>query len=113
MQTESLDLAQVSRTLAVIRDELAHLNARVHALEASKGAVGPAAAPVVADRAPAPAAQPEPVSEELIVVISAAIAAFLGKKPHIRQIRLIGGASWVQQGRATVQASHQLDVHHR
>ena len=40
--------------------------------------------------------------------ISAAIAAFLGKKPHIRQIRLLGSAAWSQQGRLTIQASHAL-----
>jgi methylmalonyl-CoA carboxyltransferase large subunit len=52
------------------------------------------------------------LSEELLLVISAAIAAFLGKKPHIRQIRLLGSAAWPQQGRVTIQASHALSVHH-
>ena len=44
-------------------------------------------------------------------MISAAIAAFVGKKAHIRQIRLIGSAAWAQQGRVTIQASHALSVH--
>jgi methylmalonyl-CoA carboxyltransferase large subunit len=62
---------------------------------------------------PAPTApEAEDLSEELIVVISAAIAAFLGKKPHIRQIRLLGAAAWAQQGRVTIQASHNLAVRH-
>jgi methylmalonyl-CoA carboxyltransferase large subunit len=47
-----------------------------------------------------------------VLVISAAIAAFLGKKPHVRQIRLLGSAAWAQQGRATIQASHSLPVKH-
>jgi methylmalonyl-CoA carboxyltransferase large subunit len=41
-------------------------------------------------------------------VIGAAIAAYLGKKPHIRQIRLLGTTGWAQQGRLTIQASHAL-----
>ena len=39
-------------------------------------------------------------------MISAAIAAYLGVMPHIRQISLVGGAFWAQQGRVTIQASH-------
>jgi methylmalonyl-CoA carboxyltransferase large subunit len=46
------------------------------------------------------------------VVISAAVAAFLGKKPHLRQVRLVGTSSWSQQGRATIQASHALVTRH-
>ncbi len=42
------------------------------------------------------------------MVISAAVAAFLGKRPHIRQIRLLGAAAWAHQGRLTIQASHAL-----
>jgi methylmalonyl-CoA carboxyltransferase large subunit len=52
------------------------------------------------------------VSEEVVLVISAAVAAFLGKKPHIRQIRLLGSAAWAQQGRVTIQASHALSGQH-
>jgi methylmalonyl-CoA carboxyltransferase large subunit len=65
-------------------------------LEAAAGAAG--------QLAPTPSA--EGLSEELLVVISAAIAAFLGKRPHLRQIRVLGSAAWAQQGRATLQASH-------
>jgi methylmalonyl-CoA carboxyltransferase large subunit len=62
-------------------------------------------------------APPKPASEglteELLVVLSAAVAAFLGKKAPIRQIRLLGSAAWAQQGRVSIQASHRLSVHHR
>jgi methylmalonyl-CoA carboxyltransferase large subunit len=58
-----------------------------------------------AGRTPAPPAA-EPLSEELVMVISAAIAAFLGKRPHIRQIRLLRSDAWAQQGRTTIHASH-------
>ena len=44
--------------------------------------------------------------------LAEAIAAFLGKKAHIRQIRLIGSTTWSQQGRVNIQASHTFSVHH-
>ena len=47
------------------------------------------------------------LSEELILVISAAIAAYLGKKAPIRGIRLLGSDAWSHQGRLTIQASHE------
>ena len=60
---------------------------------------------------PARPAVAEGLSEELILVIGAAIAAFVGKSAHIRQIHLIGSVSWAQQGRVMIQASHALSVH--
>jgi methylmalonyl-CoA carboxyltransferase large subunit len=54
----------------------------------------------------------EEISEELLLVISAAIAAFLGKRPHIRQIRLLHSGAWAQQGRVSIQASHSLQLRH-
>jgi methylmalonyl-CoA carboxyltransferase large subunit len=74
--------------------------------------------------APAPAATPaataapattldEELSPEIIMVLSAAVAAFLGKKARIRQVRRIptvGFNPWAQQGRATIQASHNLNL---
>ena len=112
MKPETANSSQVADALEALRQELARLGERVAALE---GAVG------VQPRAPAPAAQlpdnkrpaeAEGLSEELLLVISAAIAAFLGKKPHIRQVRLLGSAAWAQQGRTTIQASHALSVKH-
>ena len=43
---------------------------------------------------PARPAVAEGLSEELILVIGAAIAAFVGKRAHIRQIHLIGSVAW-------------------
>jgi methylmalonyl-CoA carboxyltransferase 12S subunit len=83
------DLARVADALEAIRGEVARLSERVAALEG---------------RAGKPAA--EPLSEELVMVIGAAIAAFFGKRPHIRQIRLLRSDAWAQQGRTTIQASH-------
>jgi len=99
----------VVESLAAIREELRRLGERVAALEAANGKA-PAALP---RPAPEPAPREERISEEVLLVISAAIAAFLGKKPHIRQIRLLGSAAWAQQGRVTIQASHALSARHR
>ena len=78
------------------------------ALEALRRRVGP---PERAGRGPGrpcrqAARAAATLSEELVMVISAAIAAFLGKRPHIRQIRLLRSDAWAQQGRTTIQASH-------
>jgi methylmalonyl-CoA carboxyltransferase large subunit len=54
--------------------------------------------------------QSEPISEEIVLLISAAVAAYLGERPHIRQIRLISSHAWAAQGRVSIQASHLL--HH-
>jgi methylmalonyl-CoA carboxyltransferase large subunit len=103
MTTETVDLARLADALEGLRKEVACLNERVAALEAAGTANR--AAP-----APAPQATPvaEGLSEEIILVIGAAVAAFLGKKAHVRQIRLLDSAAWAQQGRVTIQASHRL-----
>ena len=75
---------------------------------ASPKAVEPAVAV-----APAPAS--EEVSPEMIMVLTAAVAAFLGKRARIRGARLVRPApssAWAQQGRVFVQASHNLGVMH-
>ena len=62
-----------------------------------------AAVPAVAEPAP-----DDEITEEILTVISAAVAAFLGVRAHVRQIRLIRSPAWAQQGRVTIQGSHQL-----
>lgn len=57
---------------------------------------------------PSETSQGAPIPDDVIIAISAALAAYLGVKPHIRQIRLIASAPWAQQGRVTIQASHIL-----
>src|SRR5262249_29699476 len=107
MNAETTDWAQVVDALGAIRRELAQLGERVAALEAA-ARVKPAAAALAVP----PKAEPEGLSEELVLVLSAAIAGFLGKKPQIRQIRLLGTAAWAQQGRVLIQASHALPMRH-
>jgi hypothetical protein len=86
-------------TLAALRSELARLADRVAAIEARLSA------PATPSKIAAPA-----LDEELVAVISASIAAYLGCKPHIRQIRLVGNTSWAQYGRVTIQASHNVSA---
>jgi len=105
MDGETVTLARVADALEALRQELTRLSERVAALEAVAGAAGRAGVPLPADRA---AVGGECLSEEMVMVLGAAIAAFLGKKAHIRQIRLLGSAAWLHQGRVTIQASHVL-----
>jgi methylmalonyl-CoA carboxyltransferase large subunit len=101
MATEQTAGGEAGRDLAAVvaslRDEVARLSSRLAALE--EAARARAAAPPVA-------AGPSP--EELAVILGAAVAAFLGKRAPIRQIRLVSSSVWVQQGRVSVQASHQI-----
>lgn len=94
----------VAAMLDEIRVELARLGERVAALEslAVDGSIG--------SGTDLPPGQEESVDEDMLLVIGAAVAAFLGEKPRIRQIRVLGGENWSQQGRATIQASHSLRV---
>jgi methylmalonyl-CoA carboxyltransferase large subunit len=106
MKTEAVDMARVADAIEALRREVARLSERVTALEKAAAPAGDASAqPAPTDAA---AAAADGLSEELILVIGAAVAAFLGKKAHIRQIRLLGSAGWAQQGRLTIQASHAL-----
>ena len=92
-------------TLRELRDEVRGLSRRVAELEGCLAAAGirpPAAPPPVA--APAPAAG---ITEDELLAISAAVAAYLGVRAHIRQVRLIHSTTWGQIGRLNVHASHQ------
>jgi len=111
METESANWSRLADTLESLRQELTRLGERVAALEKVAGSVPPAATCTTAVTAVAPPPAAEGLSEEIVLVISAAVAAFLGKKAPIRQIRLLGSTAWAQQGRVTIQASHTLEAH--
>jgi methylmalonyl-CoA carboxyltransferase large subunit len=51
---------------------------------------------------------PTDVPPDVVLAISAAVAAYLGKRATVRQIHLSGSTSWAQQGRAAVMASHGI-----
>jgi methylmalonyl-CoA carboxyltransferase large subunit len=75
--------------IAQLRDELTTLKSRVSALE----------------RQVAKTATTAP-SEEEMLAISAAVAAFLGVRARIRQVRLVHSSAWAQVGRMGTHASH-------
>lgn len=129
--------AELTKTLDAIQQTLAALASRVAVLEASLGHAragtptstpeAPAAVPeqaapeLVGDAAPLQAASPsgqadvasshradDEIAPEILLAIAAAVAAFLGERAHVRQIRLISSPAWGQQGRVNVQASHAL-----
>jgi methylmalonyl-CoA carboxyltransferase 12S subunit len=88
-------LAEMQGEMARMAERLAHLD-------------GQPAEPAAVASAPPPTVE-EGISEDVVLVLAAAIAAYLGKRAHIRQIRLLGSAPWAQQGRVSIQASHRLD----
>ena len=107
-----LNSDQMRETLQEIRAQLSSLSGRVAQLEqAAKPLAATPANAVSASpaAAPAPPAVEAGITEEEVLAISAAIAAWLGVHAHIRQIRLIRTGAWSQQGRVTIQASHRLD----
>jgi methylmalonyl-CoA carboxyltransferase large subunit len=82
-------------------------------------AVVPAPAAAAKLEGPSPVAQGavppqgEEVTPEMLVVIAAAVTAFLGKKVRIRSAKMLQSPyeivnPWSQQGRVRVQASHNL-----
>ena len=105
------DAEALRATLEEIRSQLATLAERMNGLEQLITPAAPESAPAAIAPAPEPAvseAAAAGISEEEILAISAALAAWLGVQPHIRQIRLIRTSAWAQQGRVTIQASHGL-----
>ncbi len=96
MNSETVNLQQVLDAVEALREQVSGLDQRLAKLEAAPSAATELSA--AAER------------EELVATISAAIAAYLGVKPHIRQIRLLGSGSWARHGRASIQASHNLSV---
>ena len=120
--------AEIQTTLQEILSQMTGLAERVARLERSAAITTrpPAPAIIASDQAPvsaapakappaaAPLAETSPVasaagiSEEELIAISAAVAAYLGVRAHIRQVRVIHSSAWAQQGRVSVQASHRL-----
>ena len=109
--SEQATAESVEATLQQILKQLADLSARVTrvenaALPPDKGQPSAATA-VAAPAAVSPVAIEAGISESELLAISAALAAYLGVRPDIRQIRLIGTDSWSLYGRASIQASHR------
>ena len=108
-----LEESRVETLLAELNERLLKMEQRMGEMEARL----PAAAPAAVSAQPAPAPKPqaprqeEAISEEILMVIAAAVAAFLGKKARIRKVRRVtefGLNPWSQQGRVSIQASHNV-----
>ncbi len=94
--------------LAAMREEVADLKLRLHGLESVREELNTLKLQVSAleHSAAKAAAAPTPVSEEDMLAISAAVAAFLGVRARIRQVRLVHSSAWAQVGRIGTHASH-------
>lgn len=101
----------------VVRRELASFKKREQEGHAGngKGALRPSPvpqAPPIAEATQPAAQQTEVISEEVLSVIAATVAAHLGKTARIRAIRAVqplsASSAWAQQARVSVQASHNL-----
>jgi methylmalonyl-CoA carboxyltransferase 12S subunit len=108
-------LAGAAMSRRMVRSEVQRLESLIES-RSVKTAPAPAPTPVM-QPVPKPS-EPEKVEEvstEIIMVLTAAVAAFLGKRARIRSARLVRAApsnAWAQQGRVFVQASHNLGVVH-
>jgi methylmalonyl-CoA carboxyltransferase large subunit len=95
---------ELAALVTKLRAEVRDLTERVALLEQHTAAPATVAAPSPA----VPAASPSEASEDDLLVLAAAVAAFLGVRARIRQVRLIQSTAWAQVGRATVHASHRV-----
>jgi len=107
LEQQVASLAHSMEELRAGLEEQTRLLADVVARLAGAGAQGPSQTRVSVPGSIAESA----VSPELLVVMAAAVTAFLGKKVRIRSARMLQSPyeiinPWAQQGRVTVQASH-------
>ncbi|MGO4882585.1 MAG: hypothetical protein ACLP59_17480 [Bryobacteraceae bacterium] len=107
-------IAGAAMSRRMLRSEVQRLESLIESRNL-KTAVAPAPAVVAPVPKPPEPEKAEEVSQETIMVLTAAVAAFLGKRARIRGARLVRTApssAWAQQGRVFVQASHNLGVVH-
>ncbi len=113
-----LQINALAATVKELERRVAGLSSELSEAVKTKPVKGPVAAPVVpAAAAPtvqtAPTRRQEEITPELLVVMAAAVTAFLGKKVRIRSAKMLQSPyeivnPWSQQGRVFVQASHNL-----
>jgi methylmalonyl-CoA carboxyltransferase large subunit len=99
---------ELTKAIEDLRKEMAAIADRIARLEMPT-APAPAEPRPAARAAEQPKPEPQPgITEEELLAISGALAAYFGVRVHIRQIRLTGTRAWAQQGRVSIQASHRL-----
>ena len=98
------------RRLSILSTQITALEARITELSQSSALRDAAAAQAKAAQTPRKPASAE-VTPEIIVVLAAAAAAYLGKNVRVRSAKALqppyGAVNlWAQQGRVSIQASH-------
>jgi len=110
-----------------MRAEISELRRLVESATAEKVAdAAPVAASTPAAKVPVPKVEPKPevivaapkpqpakeeITPEILAIIAAAVAQFVGAGARIRSTRMVPmaeGNAWAQQGRVIIQASHNL-----
>ena len=104
----------VTALLEEVNRRLKDLDERLHTLELRMGEGASAAVAKAPSPAPVPVVpkqEEEQIDPEVLMVIAAAVAAFMGRKARIRRVRRSvtpGMNPWAQQGRVSIQASHNV-----
>jgi hypothetical protein len=105
-------IVSLAKSVEMLREQVAEQSKVIAALGArlDGGAAAAGQAPVSGSRAQE---KEEAVEPEILLVIAAAVTAFLGKKVRIRSAKMLQSPyeiinPWAQQGRVSVQASHRL-----
>lgn len=110
----------VSERQRAVEGQLSELAASFKALEARVAELSHLAAASVAEAAAQSSVakeavhkENEEVTPEILVVIAAAVTAFMGRKVRVRSAKMLrpafeGANPWSLQGRVFVHASHQL-----
>ena len=112
--------AELRAWLERLESHLTALDERIRRLEEAQTAAPapakPAAVPPPPLRLPPPPTG-DPAADigedagldpDVVLIISAAVAAVLGETAQIRQVRLLSSRAWAQEGRVSIQASHRL-----
>lgn len=84
--------ADLAAQVLALTDALTALTDRIASLETRLEAVHPSGE----------------VTDEVLLAIAAACAAYLGKRATVKQVRLRRHTTWAKQGRAEVQRSHDI-----
>jgi hypothetical protein len=110
--------AEIAELRQLVKDSKAEKPVQAVVVPPPVAAAPTAVPPPKAKSTPVIAApKPEPVKEEItaeiLAIISAAVAQFVGAGARIRSTKMLAvpeGNAWAQQGRVIIQASHNLGM---